>query len=458
MHHRSRPAHAAVFDVRADAAVEAHYCVLSTHSQARRLERPVRWDVRASALYVGIRVSLQNKSLIYLNCTHLYRLLFCALPPAYPALCRALLRCALLVAPMAGAPAAVLCALLFANAAADTAPSGGLAMLLNPLDLDERALAVFEFFLIALIALFCLNFYQGARANLHRARAAADALDAALAAEFHQTGHAGGAGKRLVRDGAREYWYHASGRVRTPSLSIRFTFAPRHDLFARLRAIFAPLPAERVTLYAPLDTMPNMSVLLMRERELARWRAHADGVALAEARKLAGDVDTYGEFVAMAEHNDLVTGLFNMKVKKAFDKVAKHVVSLHLADTPMKWDGTCSQWEKLARVELVLPDSGAKDVIADAARLMCVVADEATVMKASGPARKKTGELRRKIKVQVEKEEMRKRREKTALEKEMARKEREERVAKMSRDKQIKHDSKARKQLYKDRLKKVRAG
>lgn len=350
--------------------------------------------------------------------------------------------------------------------AAETAASGGgVSLLRNPLDLDSNSLALLEFALVVLVSVYCVTFYIGARRNLSRAHAFADALDGALRGQFHKVGHAGGDAKRLIRDGACQYWYHASGRVRMPSLTAHICLSPRQDFFAILRQLFSAAPPERVIFYAPLDTLPApMSVLLIRARELSRWRNHGDGDALRAARSLAGDVldgdaapaPLGAPFATLAEHRDLVSALLSSSVRQALRPLVPHLQSLHVSDVSMKWDPTCSLWAPLLRIEFTLPEDDTRSrVLTAAAILTCTIADSLPTVRISSAARKKATDLRRKLRADEAREDMRRRREENAERKEKVRKEREVAVAKMSREKQLKHDEKMRKKAVRERMKKV---
>lgn len=348
------------------------------------------------------------------------------------------------------------------GAAATSTASGSENVLLNPFDLDATSLHLFEIFLSGLVALYCLNFAVGVRRNLVRARAAADALDRTLAPQFASVGVAAGAGKRLLRDGASEFWYYATGRLRTSGFAAHLVFRPRQDLFALVGGLVRVGPEETMTVLAPIDAaMEPVSVLLLAKRELVRVREAGGGVALRAAQRLAAEIGEFGGLegncVVMAEHAECVGAILTQAVTEELKGIGGALRSVHVSEFQAHWDAQCEAAKKFVRVRVVLPEDAQERerVVVKTAQAVCALVDVAASARLSGAAKKKAVELRRTILAEEERERQKIRREEMADRREAKKKEEEEKVGKMSAEKQAKHDEKKRKKAFKARLKKV---
>lgn len=335
------------------------------------------------------------------------------------------------------------------------------SVLLNPFDLDASSLYMFELFLTFLVALYCLNFAFGVHRNLSLARSAADSLDRALLSQFTSVSSAGGAGKRLLRDGGSEFWYYATGRLRTSGLAAHLVLRPRQDLFSLAGSLSGARAEETLTLLAPVDAgMEPLSVLLLERRELARAKEAGGGRALKQAQRLAGEIADFRPIdgcVVMAETREGADAVLTQAVTQALRGVGEGLRSVHVSEFQALWDAQCEAAKKFVRMRVGLPEEAGERarVVEAAAKAMTTLVDTAAAAKLSVGARKKATEMRRTILAEEERERQRIRREEMADRREAKKKEKVEAVAKMSAEKQAKYDEKMRKKAFKARLKKV---
>lgn len=334
-------------------------------------------------------------------------------------------------------------------------------VLLNPFDLGSQGVELFEYGIVLLITIFCINFCRGSRTNLRKANVIADSLDEALKNQFSKVGHASHSGKRLVRDGHQEYWYHASGRIGARSLTARLSFASRHDLFSSLLGLNA---TDRITFYIPIDTMHSMSILLIRKKEIERCNKIEQCQAMRHAQRFSGEVlngeeiNLSSELVVMTEHRDLLKILTDGKISDDLKLVEPFLESFHISNTGVEWDQTCKIWNKLVRLQVKLPNNENEihSLLQNVSKLCCKIADSVSRLKVSKAAGEKIRNIRRIIQEMDQIEQMNERRKIAAAEKERKKRIQEESVNRMSREKQIKYEERKRKKQFKDRLKKSR--
>lgn len=340
--------------------------------------------------------------------------------------------------------------------------SSGESTLLNPLELNSSTLTLLEPVLIAFVTLTCITFLVGTKRNLGKARAISAALTDVLQNEFASIGIEKDGGKHLMRDGPMEYWYHASGRVNTSFLNVMISLAPRSDFLKFILRQFKKMPyQDRITFYLPIDKMNSMSILLLHKDEINVWKDKDDGVALNLAKNLAGEVQAGKEsglgddFIAMAEHKDLIAGLLKSHLGKEIWALLDCLQFLHVSDAEMPWDEMCKSGKNMLRMQIGLPndDEERAEKIAAATKLVLAFADTVQYIERSSQAVKKVDQLRKSLKEKTEKEEMAERRLQNIAEKE--KKANEAAGSKMSREKKIILEEKQRKKEYKKKLKKA---
>ncbi len=336
-----------------------------------------------------------------------------------------------------------------------------MAAFLNPFDLNRESFDGLELGVMFLFLAFCLNFYVGVRGNLRRANSLADYLDEALGSQFEKIGHTSHTGKRLVRDGYQEYWYHASGRIATSSFTARFNLAPRQDMFKTMLGLSE---SERVTCYIPIDNMRPMSVLILKKSELNRQKDDFDCEALQKAQRYSGeilngeDINIAGEYTIMTEHRELLQCLMFDQVFEDLKHIQPYLEFLHLSNTKVPWDATCEIWDKLLRIDITLPrdETAAKSTLQRVARMSCNIADTIQKTRISKLAEEKVDRIRKSVREEEEKEKMEERKKAFATEKQLKKKRLEESVSKMTREQQMKHHQRKKKKQFRDSMKKPR--
>ena len=129
----------------------------------------------------------------------------------------------------------------------------------------------FELALALLCVVYAVVFWRGYRANTRLAEAFRGAFVEACSAEFSRIGlkKAEGGEAKLLRDGATRFLSYATGRANCLGLTAVLELAPRMDLFARLKGLWAPVRPDALSLLAPVERMPPLCVWLVGRR---RWQ------------------------------------------------------------------------------------------------------------------------------------------------------------------------------------------
>jgi Protein of unknown function (DUF1682) len=368
---------------------------------------------------------------------------------------------------LAAAAAAASLGSLPASVAGDAAAAAAAP---TALMLDPRNLSILELILAGLVVVFVVNFIQGFLANAGLIPHLLAVLDPLLEPQFTQLG-VDKAGTRIVKDGACDFVYYASGRRYATGLVAAFELQNRQDLFARTMRLFQSTMKDRCVLTIPLAAdyaMEPVSLLLVRKKELERLRNSGErtSACLKEVEELAGEVRTLhqlpGGFHVLADHEGVVSAVLSERVLRSLAPVAGALHSLQLTDSGNGWDvysdGVGPRFvrlvfdlpvggeaemravlEPMVGVALGLADLSAKVRLAPAARARAV------------DLRKRRGEAREKLRQRELREELEEKR----LEKKRAQEEATDAKNVGDSAKQAKVLERKRKQELKQRMKKA---
>lgn len=332
----------------------------------------------------------------------------------------------------------------------------------SPLIADAHTVFAFELAMAALVAVFVLVFALGTYRNASLARSVADVLDVVYAHEFADLRGAGGGGKRLEKDGASYYWYHASGRRNVIACTVFMDLAKRMDVFGYTSSWFMRPQKDRVVMYLPIDAdMEYMSMLVTNKKELVRLRDVQDGEAIAAVETFADTPVVLSglssEFVVLSEHREIVHALLKEADVDTLMKHARYLNSIHVTESGARWDSQSKAYLKLVRMDFHLPAKTSlhEGIVTDMAKLAVALVDRVAALKLSTAAKKRALQVRKNAQEEVERIRRKRRAEEAAERKQEKRKEEEEAVAKMSRDKQIKYEEKKRKKEMNARIKKM---
>ncbi|KAA8497727.1 hypothetical protein FVE85_5312 [Porphyridium purpureum] len=328
---------------------------------------------------------------------------------------------------------------------------------------DDGILVKAEIAAFALALIYALVFAAGRTVNEMLLRSIAAASKAALtAAGFAHVGvHAPGTPEQILfQNSSNEAYAYASGRKNCPTgLTLRVNCRPRHDLFGILKSLMFHSEDDKLRFVMPLDPKLSPLVLLIcRNEELMLYRSHHPDIDIycdkqplpgALARTLPNDA----EFVFASDSPDAANLFQSERLVSLLLSMKQFLVCLHLTD---QGDGGAEPQvlgeKKLVFLECDLHPinkTPVGEIMARSVELLVTLSDGIPKWSSSRSAvglerarmlRRKVEEVETKEKVktrdsQAEKDE--KLREKKRLE--------DERVAKMSRDEQIKYEDKKRK-------------